>query len=284
MDNKHLSQWQLKYKRDHNSHSNLSNNLSGRTIDVEEDSHNIDEWIANTTEAASLSLQLNLNDHIDSDVAEVIQQMKSVLSNGAQTQTPMTTETNCEDILFKEKKMLSDVNIGFDLDGQLRGASHFHNHGKNSFSTNQIAALFCKGRDESIARKCLRCLAKHGKREKKRLARSASIVYKRQHGKLIGKTFLLWKNYCRQMKVKEAVLVLKFGRVVSKNFRKAFASWKLITSAQNELEQGATERHQQRMLNHALKGWMHLTSKSKEHENVSVVLLEWNYLMLPTHY
>lgn len=259
--NKHLSQWQLKYQRDHKSHSSLSG------INNEEQSHSIGEWVA-CTKGSTTSLQLNLNEHVDSDIAEVIQQMKSVLSAGAETQSLMIAETDCAGV-FK-RNLLSDVNVSVGLDERLGDACLFHENDKDSFNTNQMAALFSKGKEEKIARTCLRCLAMHRKQEKKRLARAALIVQKKQRGNSLGGAYLSWKNYCRQMRVKETVLVLKFGRVVSKQFRQAFVSWKQITTAKNELAQEAAERYQHGMLSNVLSGWMKLTILSKGNNKVCV--------------
>lgn len=220
------SNWQQKYKCPQNS---LNNHSKSTDDDGDDTSLSLDAWIEKVkVNAAALKEPLiqptHLNfDEPDSEVAEVIKQMEELLSRGVQNNDQGVVEESNDDFSefdytgFDFPALELEVKANNDLSSDFLGHPLL-NTTNRQFNTKQIAELFCKCREEKLARKCLRCLATHCRREKKRLSRTAAIVQKRRRGYVLGKCFLLWKDICRVVKIKQTVLVIKFGRVASKQF------------------------------------------------------------------
>ncbi|KAL3791254.1 hypothetical protein HJC23_000871 [Cyclotella cryptica] len=128
-------------------------------------------------------------------------------------------------------------------------------NGKHSFSDDHMIKLFRRARDEKMLRKCIGCWTKKSKREKKRLDRIEHIVFKKKEGKLLGRSFLKWKHHARMVKVKETILICKFGRLTSKRFRGAFSEWKRKAMDQKCIESEAIDKYRVKALCTAFSGW-----------------------------
>jgi hypothetical protein len=255
------------------------NNHSKSTTDEDGDdtSLSLDAWIEKVkVNAAALEEPLiqptHLNfDEPDSEVTEVIKQMEDLLSHGVQNDDQGIVEESNDDFFEFDYTGFDFPALEIEAKANKDLSSDFLDHQLLSTTNRQLqmAELFCKSREEKLARKCLRCLATHCRREKKRLSRTAAIVQKRRRGYVLGKCFLLWKDICRVVKIKQTVLVIKFGRVASKQFRHAFGAWKKIASEQSELVRQAVEKLEGKVLCRVFSEWRHLLQDIKEKNTVS---------------
>jgi hypothetical protein len=220
------SHWQQKYNRPQNSLNNHSKSTTDE--DGDDTSLSLDAWIEKVkTNAAALEGPLiqptHLNfDEPDSEVAEVIKQMEELLSRGVQNDDQGIVEESNDDFFEFDY-------TGFDFPALEIEAK----------ANNDLSSDF--SREEKLARKCLRCLATHCRREKKRLSRTAAIVQKRRQGYVLGKCFLLWKDICRVVKIKQKVLVVR----------------------------QAVEKLDGKVLCRVVSGWRHVLQDIKEKNTVS---------------
>lgn len=269
------SYWQRKYKRPCNKEDDtLANDLTA--------------WIAETQAKAeelntplSTNVQLSLNEPFDEEVAFVISQMETLLSHPQPEvnycSVPSLSHDNSFDFNnFPAIEPLDQLNCS-TLDDGIRFESKLSSLNKEpttevtrgSFSTNHIITLFQKTRRERTLRLCIRSLAAHCKREKKRLNRTTNIVHKLRHGRILGKTFLLWKNHCRIVRVKQKALAIKFGRASSKQFRQAFAAWKNLSTISSAVETEAVDRCRIKVLTRAFDGWKKIMAAAQDRQKVS---------------
>lgn len=272
------SQWQLKYRRPPRQ-------------DDDDDNQSLTEWIAKVqekaTEAAALETELastslldapltsptlvNL-EPVDDDVAEVMARMEKILS-GALDDDNSTSDVLSPPPLEFDDLSFDVASLSIDaapIDIELERLPPIHKFDKGSFCSEQMILLFQKNRDEKTLRKCLRFLANHCKCEKKRLGRSLTITQTRMQGKMLGKYFLLWKHIARMAKVKETVLICKFGRVTSKTFREAFSLWRRLVTDHTEIRSVAFDKRRLRILCHTFSSWRNVICESKHHSEVSL--------------
>ena len=271
-----LSTWQLKYNR---------NNDEDNQGDPNEDDKSVAEWIANTkAKAESLhEIQDTQDDgqlfdcallcpkieQFDSEVAEVIQRMEAILATDTSNTDLFIRPSNNDEARSTYDSLAIEL-LDDDITPSTIGTEALTLLiDRESFNTEQIVALFLKSRQEKIARRCLRILSMHRKREKKRLSRAIQIVHTRRQGAILGRSFLSWKSHRRMMKVKETALVLKFGRCASKRFRQAFLEWKKIATSQNAFESQIFNQFRHKTLQRSFFGWLKVSRLANEDLTVS---------------
>lgn len=263
------SYWQRKFKKRPNDEKD------GRSTDME----SLEAWIAATqAKAEELNLLPSINEPFDDEVAFLVKQMESLLSQPQTedicSERPLQSNDDddfCFDFnlsgmepLDPLNRSILDSNIGLESNGVLIPD-------KGLFSTDHIVTLFQNCKREKLERLCLRSLAMHSNREKKRLSRTAQLVYKRRQGKILGNAFLLWKSHCRIARVKQAALVLKFGRCASKRFRRAFAAWKELATTPSAVETEAVDMCRNKMLTRSFIGWKTALTAARDRRKVSLV-------------
>lgn len=198
------SRWQLKYGR---APREDEDSFHIPSFNDEEEQHDeiqsLEQWMSRNDDVSSIFSAERDN---DDEVAQVIKEMEKVLSHDFMN----TIDDDHSSDDFECGDMMKGFTINFDLPTN-ENAFHIdvpeasippvnitnqsiNITGNSSFSTDQMMILFLKGRSDKMARKCLRALAGHCKREKKRLQRVTAIVCNRLRGKALGRSFLCWKK------------------------------------------------------------------------------------------
>jgi hypothetical protein len=231
------------------------NQIQSRKGSNNSDEEDIGTWLEmvkekSRSEAVALETALLST---DDEVAEVMMLMDKVLSDAAHNED-FGIDPNIEDNEFGQ--------FSFDF-------LSFSTDIRHSFSSEQMIKLFRRARDEKMIRKCIGRLGQNSKCEKKRLDRIEQIVLKRKQGKVLGGTFLLWKHHARMVKVKETVLICKFGRVTSKRFRGAFLEWKRKAIGQISVESEIVDKHRLKTLRTIFSGWTGTIREARNYDEVS---------------
>lgn len=225
------------------------------------DDHSLHSWIDMVqTKAETLTLRPETNqcprpgfaliEPFESEVTAVIQQMEAMLCDGNNVHNDIGLDF--------QSQQEDDPSLAFDFQfkpNYLESIRPSVKRDNASFSTDQIVVLLKKSQRERVLRQCLRALSLHCQQEKRRLDRTLHLTQAKRSGKILGLSFLLWKNHCRMLKVKEAALVLKFGRCTSAIFRQAFASWKQIATSRISIKLEVLDRHRLKTLKQAYVGW-----------------------------
>ena len=266
------SHWQLKYGRSSQEDIPLFNDEGEQDGEIKL----LEQWISGNDNIPPIFLEEHDDIEDDDEVAQVIKEMEKVLCHDL---LETATEDDHSSNDFECDGMMKDFNINFDIPTNEAICNKFalesnppnpsiNLTGNSLFSADQMVLLFRKGRSDKIARKCLRGLAGHGKREKRRMQRATSIIRKRRRGTTLGRSFLSWKSQCRVTKIKQAALILKFGRVNS--ISEAFSGWRLLATNRSDVERKAIDKHQTLVLCKIFTGWKHITNEAKEHCEVSI--------------
>ena len=248
------SQWQLKYKTSPFQHR------SERNIDQVDDDLSFDAWIAKTQESADAFISNSLDyDYGSREIADVIARMEVILGVGAQHDNHIEY-TNLDDShTFDELSSRAYTSMSI----QEIGSQHSpFKPDKLSFNNEQMIKLYMKNRNEKISRKCLRILAIQCAVGKRREARSVAIIRKRRRGIVMGRSFLHWKDHYRLMKLKQNSQILKFGRSVSKKFRRVFSAWKELSTTRQGVEREVMDKVRLVTLSHGFFVWRQMTNQS----------------------
>ncbi|KAL7522383.1 hypothetical protein ACHAWX_007048 [Stephanocyclus meneghinianus] len=253
------SNWQLKY-----------NQIQSRKDSNNSDEEDIGTWIEMVKEKSrsdAVAMETPLVS-TDDEVAEVMMLMDKVLSEVAHNED-FGIDLNIEDnevdqFGFEFLSLSTDVRSSHDK--SLETHPSLKEDDKHSFSSEQMIKLFRRARDEKVLRKCIGSLGQNSNREKKRLDRIEQIVFKKKQGKVLGGSFLLWKHHARMVKVKETVLICKFGRVTSKRFRGAFLEWKRKAIFQNSVLRDVVDKHKLKTLRAVFSGWTSAIRKARNYD------------------